>query len=424
VLGATAFTSGSDVFLGRGAPSAGTAAGQAVLAHELAHVAQWQCAGGGTPIRRVLAPAHLDPAVDRPDQTGWWPTSSGSFDPHDGVTTSLKKRAGSVEAIIPAGAPKGTPPNKNTLLGWYWVRQFGGTEDGNGGWVRFHLLNQELGGSGDTKENLVPTSGKTNQDARWRTHFDEKAKAAHRQGDHLHLIVDVRFHPQIAGVPAQPGEQHQHFFPSAIAGEYRRWDPATTAWRRLAVVNLSPIRKPPLDASVVPVQLGSASKERIKTTFPHLDPDFVKLITDPAVERRLDALPAGSSLQDVYDIVEDGAYLNLARTDRFSRRQLTIAITLDTDPAWWPALENLLLTPAAGPGGGGRAKPLVVNEDVDLVGTPQAVTETAARRAAEAAEAAAMREAAAKEAQQAKAKRPRFSLEDVLSGMRKGAPTG
>lgn len=418
-LGAAAFTSGSDIFLGADTPGLDTPTGRAVLTHELAHVMQGQQDPGPTPIRRVLAPAHLG---DPPNVSGWWPTRDGAFNPLDGKTPGAKKRAGTVEAIIPAGAPKGTPPNKDTLLGWHWVHQFGGTGKGNGGWVRFHLLNQQLGGSGDTKENLVPTSGATNQDPRWTTHFDERAKDAHDNGRHLHLIAKVDYHPQVTGPPALPGEAHQHFFPSKIEGEYRRWDTTSGIWKMLAKVNLAPIKKPPLNPSIVPVELGSASADQIKLVFPQLADEFVDYIVDN-VQHRLDALPAGSSTQDVYREVAFAAEFALSNKVMFKNKGTAAAVrTLDRAKGWWPTLEALLRTPPAS-GGSATAKPLIVNQDVDLVGKPSATTGTDARAAADAAAAAAenkkrkLAEAQQKKKDDEARKKSHRSLDDMLAGM-------
>lgn len=64
-LGAKAFTSGSDIFFGRGAYAPTTPSGQHLLAHELTHVAQQGGANTAAPIRRLVEKGNpLSPPKD------------------------------------------------------------------------------------------------------------------------------------------------------------------------------------------------------------------------------------------------------------------------------------------------------------------------------------------------------------------------
>jgi hypothetical protein len=67
------------------------------------------------------------------------------------------------------GVPSVDPP------GWAWLKtKFGKLK---GTWVRFHIINAELGGPGDDTDNLVPTLHALNHNGGWRT-LEDNAKAS------------------------------------------------------------------------------------------------------------------------------------------------------------------------------------------------------------------------------------------------------
>jgi hypothetical protein len=67
------------------------------------------------------------------------------------------------------GVPSVDPP------GWDWLKtKFGRLK---GQWVRFHIINAELGGPGNDTDNLVPTVVALNHNGGWRT-LEDNAKAS------------------------------------------------------------------------------------------------------------------------------------------------------------------------------------------------------------------------------------------------------
>jgi Domain of unknown function (DUF4157) len=393
-LDAVAFTAGADVFFRDGRFRPDSPAGERLLAHELTHVAQQR--GGQEAVMRQLNPQHLN---HPPNQKKSWKVDSGVFDPRNG-THKWAKRAGTVEAVIPGGMPTtGTKPNKETVLGWHWVHQFGGTEQGHGGWVRFHLLNENLNGSGDTKLNLVPTSARTNHDREWTTDFDEVAKDAHRRGRHLHFVARVHYHQSAAATQANPGLPYLDFFPRRIEAKYREW---RNGWQDLANADLTGIPRPPVNATEVPVYLDYATGNAL-LRYKTLDKVFREILTDPALGIQVDlhALPPVATMQDVYDVINRMTAFKMCRKQGYNHQsQADNQRWFDTKSGWWPTLEALLAR-AAG------ARPLRVNDT--LPGPPQGVATTDTAKAP-----AAAPKPAPKPKPQVAAT-PAFSIDTVLS---------
>lgn len=381
-LGATAFTTGSDIYFQDGHYRPATREGSALLAHEVAHVVQ-QRSGLvpeiGESIMRHLDPEHLDHEpdddleADEAVEPDVWLTPSGWFDYRGGATPGVptkvygkSKRAGTVEAVIPAGEViGGTVPRKETLLGWFWVHQFGGTRPANGSWIRFHLLNEQLGGRGTSKLNLVPTTQATNQDARWTTRLDDVANATHDDGEHLHFIATVQYHPRVAA-PVEPGERFQHFFPRRIEAEYRVW--RNQQWEDLVDADLQPIAPPPMDPAIVSVYLASASDKRLTHRCRGLDTTFANCLS--GAKRKFAAMPAHSTLDDVYDVVTEETLPSLTIAGPGKRLLPADAQRkLDVVRGWWPALEAALLSPHPN-------QQLSVNYTINLAGSTPVETET------------------------------------------------
>lgn len=86
----------------------------------------------------------------------------------------------------------GTPSAKP--VGWEWLK----TKYGNltGKWVRFHILNQYMGGRGDDPANLIPTTHHVNHDELWRD-FEEYMKTDSQ-------VEDLVFNAEILGYYTVP----------------------------------------------------------------------------------------------------------------------------------------------------------------------------------------------------------------------------
>ncbi|MEH1926897.1 eCIS core domain-containing protein [Nostoc sp.] len=116
----------------------------------------------------------------------------------------------------------GTVPGVN-INGWPYIQGVNAT----GAWVRFHLVNQQIGGLGN-QDNLVPTSQATNQNANWRN-FERTCQHHVGQQTSVHVTVDVQYHPSVAaGVGTLAA--NQHFYPTQISGRCYLWNAATNTY--------------------------------------------------------------------------------------------------------------------------------------------------------------------------------------------------
>ncbi len=99
--------------------------------------------------------------------------------------------------------------------GWGWLRaKFLRLK---GQWVRFHLINANLGGSGADHLNLVPTTHALNHDANWRKIEEDAKKSANTKWTYFDVTpaYDAAYP---AGVPR------------AIQGEWGDWDALNSQW--------------------------------------------------------------------------------------------------------------------------------------------------------------------------------------------------
>lgn len=94
-------------------------------------------------------------------------------------------------ANLDGGSPSVEP------VGWRWLqRTFG---DLSGKWVRFHILNQYMGGHGDDKANLIPTTHHVNHSALWRD-LEEYMKYDSQ-------VEDLVFNAEVLGYYSIPVEE-------------------------------------------------------------------------------------------------------------------------------------------------------------------------------------------------------------------------
>lgn len=109
-------------------------------------------------------------------------------------------RASKVQAIIfdengdlDGGAPSVDP------VGWNWLSD----EARKTNWVRFHILNQYLGGPGNNCANLIPATKASNNNRNWRG-FEEAVKKKAKK----HLIT---FEAEITGYHGFPPSPNNGF---------------------------------------------------------------------------------------------------------------------------------------------------------------------------------------------------------------------
>ena len=130
-------------------------------------------------------------------------------------TPDGKGRASKIHAEIyspdtkfDGGIPKVNP------IGWNWLSDHARKTN----WVRFHILNQFLGGSGRCKANLIPTNKKANNGTQWREYEDKLKEEAAKN-----LVI---YDAQIPGYHDFPGEP-VHGFPTGIEARAEIQNPDT-----------------------------------------------------------------------------------------------------------------------------------------------------------------------------------------------------
>lgn len=112
----------------------------------------------------------------------------------------------------------GTPPGA-VIRGWQHILNVGA----GGPWVRFHLINQTVGGLGN-QANLVPTSHATNHNAAWKS-FETRIKALALAQTSIHVSVDVTYPNAIPGAPLGTLASVSHYYPTWIAARVHYWNP-------------------------------------------------------------------------------------------------------------------------------------------------------------------------------------------------------
>lgn len=161
---------------------------------------------------------------------------SGTFqdNPPGTFPVVMKRRAGTVEAILTPDRPltTGSPPRVEPL-GWNYAAQVSVQKPNRApkphrGWVRFHLLNEELGGTGRDERNLVPTLITYNSCGQWRN-FEEAVKRHYYRGP-IAFEVEVDYHQNVVSQPAQAGDDQLHKFPRTITGEFKYFDDQQNQW--------------------------------------------------------------------------------------------------------------------------------------------------------------------------------------------------
>ena len=113
------------------------------------------------------------------------------------VTAQIKKNA---IGKLNGGEPSVCP------VGWQYLQKTYGSLRGK--WVRFHILNQKLGGPGDDCGNLIPTTHAMNHDELWRD-FEEYCKLDNQ-------YENLQFEAKIPAYHTVPSEERNQGFPKEI----------------------------------------------------------------------------------------------------------------------------------------------------------------------------------------------------------------
>lgn len=163
-----------------------------------------------TPVQRVPTGTYQN-APPGADGTYWDRDSTTDHDGEnvpDGVTAVMRNPDY-------GGVPSVDPP------GWAWLKtKFGRLK---GTWVRFHIINAELGGPGNNATNLVPTLHALNHNGGWRT-LEDNAKASASDDDEddsdwTYVEVDIDYDDDFpAGIP------------ETIDATWGYWDDDSNAW--------------------------------------------------------------------------------------------------------------------------------------------------------------------------------------------------
>ncbi|HEY9422101.1 MAG TPA: hypothetical protein VIW92_11860, partial [Thermoanaerobaculia bacterium] len=170
---------------------------------------------------RPLPPRPEQPAkiVQRLPSNNNDPTGNADgiyWDRQDMVSVNGKNVPSRLTAVMKkppdGGRPSVSPP------GWDWLQTK--VQKLKGNWVRFHIINQKLGGPGNRTWNLVPTSVAVNNT--FNREIEEPAKTSANTNDHW-TYVDVALQYD-NGWPAP--------IPKKINAEWGDWDAATSRWVR------------------------------------------------------------------------------------------------------------------------------------------------------------------------------------------------
>jgi hypothetical protein len=165
--------------------------------------------------RRAIAAAYGAATVQRVPVNIGDPTSL-----MDGMhldTQTATKVTAVMKDADDGGAPSVAPP------GWAWLQNKLGKIKGS--WVRFHIINQYLGGPGNKTWNLVPASVAVNNAYNQAIEEDAK-KSANTNSRWTYVEVDLAYN---ATWP--PG------IPATITGAWGLWDGAKWVQKRKAAFN-------------------------------------------------------------------------------------------------------------------------------------------------------------------------------------------
>lgn len=206
---------------------------------------------GAAPIQRSLKSQIVDQNIA---------PQEGKLEEGARATVRGTKLAGDPEIINRKGELQGSPPGAANPVGWSVLREnlMQHDEKLKGQYVRFHLINQQLGGEGGANGtyNLVPTTQQTNLSSQWRN-FEEKAKTHFKKDRWIYFKAHVDYHE---GSNIEPG------FPKKISAQYAVFIETLQQW--------SPTESIELD-ELYPIDDPRVSFETVKTTFADVNPQLL-----------------------------------------------------------------------------------------------------------------------------------------------------
>lgn len=241
-LDAPAITRGTDIYFAPGEYQPHTPAGQSLLAHELTHVIQQRAGRARNPFGNGAAVVHdqrleaeafrMAAAVRRTATIQRLPSNNN--DPTgnaDGLYRDRKtlidyggKQVPSRITYYMKNPRRGSPPMVDPP-GWRWLRQH--VDRLKGSWVRFHIINQLLGGRGDVTWNLVPATVINNR--AYERNFERYVKNSALTNDEwTYLDVQLTYDPNW-NVP----------IPSRIDGEWGKWNAGKAQWEEHGDISLN-----------------------------------------------------------------------------------------------------------------------------------------------------------------------------------------
>jgi hypothetical protein len=337
---AAAFTSGQDIFFRRDAHPLASPQGTALLAHELTHVVQQQNLPGGTVQRFFAPPANPYGNLPKPHR----PLALGQQAPHlsgsPGWAIS-KEVVAANELLVPVGARAGHKVTRFTALltpghaklsqgaptrlgmnplGWAWVeRNEVRTPSGKlRYWVRFHLLNADLGGKGTRERHLVPTTKTAN--ARWDVGLERSMAAALEGVGATPVYYDVQLtYWALGDAPTTYVDAASHtdysanitLFPRSIEGNWQRYQNGHWVAQPRLTVNVDK----PRGISGEDVELTThANLKRLANLF-HIDEGILDLLKRRPGHVHL------TTYGDVRQILENWAMRGTTSREKSGRQQ-------------------------------------------------------------------------------------------------------
>ncbi|MBV9281364.1 MAG: DUF4157 domain-containing protein [Chloroflexi bacterium] len=290
---------------------------------------------GSRPVQRIVTPAaaarhvphrtllpiqRLPPNVV-PAQSAYAAVASGSFpEDHPKYGRMNIARAGTVVAtIIPGRADPANHLHDGVptvhILGWDWVSQ---VRISDHEWVRFHILNHNIGGPGDEETNLIPTRQSDNKSGAWSAFQGVAINLCARRVP-VHFEATIAYYAQHVGqVPQnQPGLAEVHKFPQQIQAWLYAWDNPTGQWvlyntaLNPVAVPLAPpptftwnFARPPLDPNNVEHILVDSTEGGLLRL--HVAPWLAKRIIEnqDIIYNQFSNQP-GKTVQDLYDLLRE-----------------------------------------------------------------------------------------------------------------------
>ena len=254
-LNAHAYAQGSDIHVAPGQ--------EKHVPHEAWHVVQ-QAQGRVAPTMQMKGGVAVndDMSLER-EADAMGAKAANLHTPDTGMVQRQSAVAGSVQPIQRLVAPGGAPPPNgqrggtlngygvpieshittpiggNDLVGtrpspaingWPYIRSVGAS----GTWVRFHLINESIGGLGN-QNNLAPTSQATNKSSEWSKFEQDCQKVINKQHKAAHVSVDLAYPAPATRAAFGTVEANQHFYPNKITAECHRWNATASAWEKVGV---------------------------------------------------------------------------------------------------------------------------------------------------------------------------------------------